>query len=273
MEWIKLSTDIFDDEKIKIIMAEKRGNELVLCWIKLLCLAGKQENMGVFSINGKALTAEQIATVTGTEKGLMNRAVDAFVEYGMLLNDNGFLSIPKWEAHQDIEKAEEHRAAAARRQAAFRQRQKSRHSNVTSNVTDNVTATDEKRYSNAAEEEKELRNNINIVSLEREKELYETESERARARTRDDNSCDLGYFGFESFWAAYPKHEAEDAARHEWLKILPSAELSREIIASVKAWRNSDEWKREDGRFIPRAAKWLSEHRWKDQFTVVGVMR
>ena len=212
MEWIKLDTTIFEDEKIQLLMAEKRGAEIVLCWVKLLCLAGKQNNMGVFSVNGKAISAEQIATVTGTERVLMKKAVELFIEYGMVVEDGGFLAIPKWEEHQEVEKQQKRKEDAYKRVQAFRERQKSETQQKRKCNADetqmkrscNADETQMKRKSNATEEEKE----------EEEEENRERESGRARARTREGDEV-----GFAAFWKAYPKHQGEDDARHEWLKL------------------------------------------------------
>ena len=49
--WIKLSTSMFDDEKIKLIELMPEGDSLLVIWLKLLCFAGKTDNDGVFRLN------------------------------------------------------------------------------------------------------------------------------------------------------------------------------------------------------------------------------
>ena len=53
VKWIKIVTDIFDDEKILIIESMPEADAMIVIWFKLLCLAGKQNNSGVFTINNR----------------------------------------------------------------------------------------------------------------------------------------------------------------------------------------------------------------------------
>ena len=48
VKWIKITTDIFDDEKILLIESLPDAYSIIVVWFKLLCLAGKQNNSGVF---------------------------------------------------------------------------------------------------------------------------------------------------------------------------------------------------------------------------------
>ena len=64
VKWIKIATDIFDDEKILLIESLPSSDELIVIWFKLLCLAGKNNNDGVFMMNDRiAYTDEMLATI------------------------------------------------------------------------------------------------------------------------------------------------------------------------------------------------------------------
>ena len=57
VKWINIVTDIFDDEKILLIESLPEADSIIVIWFKLLCLAGKQNNSGVFVMsNGLAYT-------------------------------------------------------------------------------------------------------------------------------------------------------------------------------------------------------------------------
>lgn len=51
VKWIKITTDIFDDEKILLIESMPDADSIIVIWFKLLCLAGKMNNSGVFTLN------------------------------------------------------------------------------------------------------------------------------------------------------------------------------------------------------------------------------
>jgi hypothetical protein len=71
--------------------------------------------------------------------------------------------------------------------------------------------------------------------------------------------------GFDSFWQAYPKRVGKGAARRSWAKLRPDLELQAIILAAVAAQRTSDQWCKEDGRYIPNPATWLNQERWADE--------
>ena len=50
VKWIKILTDIFDDEKY-LIETLPEADSIIVIWFKILCLAGKQNNSGVFVMN------------------------------------------------------------------------------------------------------------------------------------------------------------------------------------------------------------------------------
>ena len=41
VKWIKIVTDIFDDEKMLLIESLPSSDAIIVIWFKLLCLAGK----------------------------------------------------------------------------------------------------------------------------------------------------------------------------------------------------------------------------------------
>lgn len=58
VQWIKITTDIFDDEKIQLIESMPEGDTLIVIWFKILVLAGKQNNSGILSLGNKVYYTE-----------------------------------------------------------------------------------------------------------------------------------------------------------------------------------------------------------------------
>jgi hypothetical protein len=79
----------------------------------------------------------------------------------------------------------------------------------------------------------------------------------ATAVARDD--------GFAQFWATYPKRKGKSLAQKAWRKLRPDTELQSVIIAAVTSAATSDDWQRDDGKFIPYPASWLNARRWEDE--------
>ena len=75
---------------------------------------------------------------------------------------------------------------------------------------------------------------------------------------------------FERFWQLYPRGEAKAEARYEWDELRPDLELMRTMSAVLKRQIVSDEWRRDGGRAIPYACRWLSHRRWEDELSPTG---
>lgn len=69
---------------------------------------------------------------------------------------------------------------------------------------------------------------------------------------------------FESFWNLYPKREGRKAALKAWMTIAAPRPSMEDILRSLVCWRVCAQWQRENGRFVPRAARWLEERSWED---------
>jgi hypothetical protein len=71
--------------------------------------------------------------------------------------------------------------------------------------------------------------------------------------------------GFDRFWAAYPRRKAKADAQKAWRALNPDEHLLGVILAAVELAKTSEEWRREEGRFIPYPAGYLRKRRWEDE--------
>ena len=62
--------------------------------------------------------------------------------------------------------------------------------------------------------------------------------------------------GFGQFWAIYPVKLGKENALQVWERLRPDTEA---VYDGVKKWRQTKQWTKDNGRFIPRAAKFLEE--------------
>lgn len=70
--------------------------------------------------------------------------------------------------------------------------------------------------------------------------------------------------GFDEFWKAYPKKVAKAQAQKAWNKIKPNAELQQVILNALERQKQSVQWQKDNGQFIPYPATWLNGRRWED---------
>ena len=110
VKWIKIAVDIFNDEKILLIEQMPDGYAIITVWFKLLCLAGKQNNSGVFMINDKIpYTEEMFASIFRMQLNTVRLALTTFENFGMVEIINKTLTIPKWGKHQSLDKIEKYK--------------------------------------------------------------------------------------------------------------------------------------------------------------------
>jgi predicted phage replisome organizer len=148
VKWIKLTTDMFDNRKIKHLRRLPEGNSIVLIWVMLLTMAGRCNAGGmIFLTENIPYTPKMLADELDFEENTVNLALAALEGLTMITTNHGYYSIAGWDEYQNIEGMDKIREQNRIRQANFKARQKA----LPSNVTDNVTVT----LGNATEEDKE----------------------------------------------------------------------------------------------------------------------
>ena len=154
IKWIKITTDIFDDEKIKLIEAMPESDSIIVIWFKLLTLAGKQNSDGILRMNRNIpYTDEMLSTLFGRPLNTVRFALATFQSFGMIEVVDGTIIIPNWEKHQNIDGMEKIREQTRKRVAEYRKRQKQKL--LSEDVTLHVT------QCNGAEQEQDKEIDIN----------------------------------------------------------------------------------------------------------------
>lgn len=158
VKWVKITTDMFDNRKIKHLRKLPDGNNIVLIWVMLLTMAGRCNAGGmIFLTENIPYTPKMLADELGFEENTVKLAINALEQLNMVCTDNGFFSIAGWNEYQNIEGMEKIREQTRQRVTAHRQKQKALAAAAQSNVTCNVTVT----QSNATEED---------IDIDKEKE-------------------------------------------------------------------------------------------------------
>jgi hypothetical protein len=70
---------------------------------------------------------------------------------------------------------------------------------------------------------------------------------------------------FDRFWAVYPKKAAKQVALKAWEKLAPDDGLLEAIIRAIERAKETRQWQRESGCFIPHPATFLNQGRWEDE--------
>lgn len=221
VKWIKITTDIFDDEKIAIIESLPEGDSIIVIWFKLLCLAGKTNNNGVFVINDKlAYTDEMLAIIFRRKVATVRLALKVFQEYGMVDIVEGVITIPKWGKHQNLDSIEKKKEYQRSYMQNYREKQRqiacktNCNTNSKTNCNTNVSRTDiDKDIEEEIDKEKENKEKVSCqliadlyndtcVSLPKCTRLSDSRIKALKARLRK--------YTVDDFKLLFEKAEASD---------------------------------------------------------------
>ena len=167
VKWIKIVTDVFDDEKILMIETMPEADTIIVIWFKLLCLAGKQNNSGVFQMGQMPYTDEMFSTIFRRPLNTVRLALKTFEQFGMIEIVHNTVTIPNWGKHQSIDQIEAKNAYMKKYMREYREKQKlisSGNANCKTNSKANVSSADKNR-------EEEIRLEENRVDKKKETTL------------------------------------------------------------------------------------------------------
>lgn len=125
IKWVKLTVDMFDNRKIKHIRKLPEGNNIVLIWVMLLTMAGRCNAGGmIYLTENIPYSTKMLADELGFDENVILVALTALEQLEMISRDEGQLSIPGWEEHQNVEGMERIREQNRIRKREERDRKK-----------------------------------------------------------------------------------------------------------------------------------------------------
>ena len=226
IKWIKITTDIFDDEKIRIIERMPEGDAILIIWLKILTLAGKKNDCGmVYLTETIPYTPEILSDIFNKDSRIISLAMNTFISFGMITIEDDIIKVLNWEKHQNIDGMNKIRENTRKRVAKYRGSKKIEQCNVTvtkSNATD--------------------KNKIRLEGDKKEKE-----------------NKDIKDSEFELFWKSYPKGRGnKKLSLIQWKK----KDIPDNIMDILGKWKLSDKWK--DQQYILHCERWIKDEHWLD---------
>ena len=138
LQWLKLSTNFFDNNKIKLLESEKEGDTLIRVWIQLLTIAMKCNYQGRLSITEeKTMTVDEFSKIMGKSKKKIEKIIKRFQELNMIIVEEGAYKIKNWDEYQSIESSEKYKEQNRIRQQKYRERLKSEKEKSNVTITEN----------------------------------------------------------------------------------------------------------------------------------------
>lgn len=168
IKWIKITTSMFDDDKIKIIESMPDGDTILVIWVKLLIQAmrtfSKSETLEeagyVYLSQEVPYSEDMLATIFDRQLNTVKLALATFQKLQMIeIEETGKIFIPRFIEHQNIDQVFTIREQARNRMRRFRSKKQP----LLATKDDNVTHL--------------LRNGYATVTQEKEKETIDIEKD------------------------------------------------------------------------------------------------
>lgn len=108
VSWIKLSTNIFSNRKVALLLNERDGDTYFRIWIQLLTIAGQCNSNGKLIIGENIpLNVQQLSKILGKSAKKVGEILDKFIDLRMIIFENNCYEIRNWGKYQSIDKLEE----------------------------------------------------------------------------------------------------------------------------------------------------------------------
>lgn len=227
--------DYLTDEKLNACCAATQG-----VYIKIMCILHKSEDYGKILLKQKdQQNPQQIKNFAGklakllpfTESEIESALTELIDERVMTIDDN---TLFQKRMVKDGELSEK-RVFAANRSVEKRNKNE-----------DFAVAKPSAKVSANSEYENEYENEDVIETTDQKKQKIQESR-------------------FTEFWKIYPKKVGKEAARKSWMKVKPDRDMFSKILSAVETAKESRQWQKDNGQYIPNPSTWLNQGRWDDE--------
>ena len=137
VQWLKVYTDIFDNEKMKKLLRNRDGDTYFRVWIQLLTLAAKSNQHGAILLGENIpMSKEDLAKVMHKTLNKLEKIIQDLYKLDMIIVEKDTICIKNWDMYQSADELEKLRESNRRRQQKYRDKQKDSNVIVTSNNTE-----------------------------------------------------------------------------------------------------------------------------------------
>ena len=137
VQWLKVYTDIFDNEKMKKLLRNRNWDTYFRVWIQLLTLAAKSNQHGAILLGENIpMSKEDLAKVMHKTLNKLEKIIQDLHKLDMIIIEKDTIYIKNWDMYQSADELEKLRESNRRRQQKYRDKQKDSNVIVTSNNTE-----------------------------------------------------------------------------------------------------------------------------------------
>ena len=181
--WVRLSTRLFENRKIKYLLNQPKGAELVLLWVHLLCAAGTVNDGGRVYISQNVMyTPQSLAADFGVPKTIADKALTLFQDLELIeVESDGCIQILGWEKHQNVTGLEKIREQNRLRKQKQRQCDKSRNVDEDMSRDSHVTECDKSRNV-----DEDMSRDSHVTECDKSRNVTQQRREEKNRKEKDD---------------------------------------------------------------------------------------
>lgn len=230
--WLKLKENFFEEKQIKYLRSLPDGDKIVIAYLKMQLKSLKTEGFIKYD-SILPSNIDELAMVLDENTNIIKLMIGALQKVNAveILDDGSFYMI----AMQDLIGKEGESAERVRR---FRERQEQKLLQCNGDVT-NCNTEIEKDIDKEKEIEIEKDTNIEII-----------------------NDWEIK---FDKFYKNYPKKVQKQNVKKWFKKNNLNDELFNIIMNKLEEFKQSNNWKKDNGQYIPYPTTWLNQKRWEDE--------
>lgn len=192
IKWIKLITNMFEDEKIRLIDAMPERDTIHYVWIRLLVQAGKNNANGFIFLNENIpYTDEMLATIFSRPLASIRLALKILSDFEMIeITLDNVIRIVNWDKHQNIEGMDKVRDQNKKRVQSHRERKKqleaaAEESEETSAEIEDNEYDITKKSCNATED----KSNVTVTQQNKRETKNKKENKSENKREKENRGC------------------------------------------------------------------------------------
>jgi len=215
-------------------------------WIEILCIMHESTPRGFLELNGQPISDPQLARLTGASIDELTLLINELGTAGVFSKDSrGVIYSRRMDRDEHIRKI---RSEAGKKGAVF-----------------GIKGGRPKRGGEGSKTPKRQKGQNNPPSSSSSssdlKDIRSVDTEKKPGNAKADNPNSL----FQGFWEAYPRKLKKDKASKAFAKLSPTPELLARMLSSIENFKRSEDWLKEDGKYIPHPTTWLNDRRWEDE--------
>lgn len=182
IKWIKLATNMHDDEKMKLMDAMPERDTIHYLWIRLLIQAGKTNSNGFIYLNENIpYTDEMLSTIFSRPLASIRLGLKVLSDFQMIeIDEDNVIKIVNWERHQNVEGMDRVRDQNRKRVQNHREKKKQLEATVNENEETGAeiqeTITEDKSNVTVTVQNKRETKNKNEIKNENKKDREKVKS-------------------------------------------------------------------------------------------------